>query len=192
MDRPGPTRVTEAEYLARDAAAFEKSEFVNGEIIAMAGVTEAHSILRGNVLFAFAKRLHGHGPCRAHGSDLRFRIDETGMYAYPDVVVVCGPPEWAPTRPERLLNPSVLVEVLSESNADYDRGAKLNHYRLRPSVKAILLIDSRTRRVDARTRLSPTEWHVEAVTEGEVNVAGVDLRIPMDELYDGWTAAPLP
>lgn len=139
MARPDPSRVSDGEYLALDAASDEKSEFVNGEIVAMAGATEAHSLLQANALIAFARRLHGGGPSRVHGPDLRVRIDETGMYAYPDVVVVCGKPEWAPTRPESLLNPSVIVEVLSESTAGYDRGPKLHHYRRRPSVQAILL-----------------------------------------------------
>ncbi|MBI5493598.1 MAG: Uma2 family endonuclease [Deltaproteobacteria bacterium] len=116
-------RMTEEQYLAFDIANEGKHEFVNGEAVAMAGASEAHSILQANILVALTNRLRG-GRCRVHGSDLRVRLAETGMYAYPDVTVVCGKAEFAPTRPESLLNPRVIVEVLSETTANYDLGAK--------------------------------------------------------------------
>ncbi len=160
---PPATRLTLDEYLALDAASPEKVEFVNGEVVAMTGVTEAHSIVRGNVVAALGSRLHGKKPCRVHGPDLRVTISETGLYAYPDVVVVCGQPEWAPTRPESLRNPKLLLEVLSHSTADYDVGAKTAHYRLRASVDGIVHVDSRARlgrRLEPRRPLRVAGGHL--------------------------------
>jgi Uma2 family endonuclease len=179
-------RVTEAEYLEADLADERKLEFVNGEIVAMAGVTDAHCRVQGNVQFAFESQLRGRTPCRVRGPDMRVRIDETGMYAYPDLTVVCGKAEFAPTTPESLLNPRVVVEVLSESTANYDIGAKTAHYRLRPSVHGILLIDSRSRNVTVWRRLGPDEWHVSGLTDGEFAVPGVDATLSFAAIYEDW------
>lgn len=191
MAQPAHNTVTEAEYLALDEADPFKLEFVNGEVLAMAGATEAHSILRGNVEFALRSRLHTRTPCRVHSADLRVRIDETGMYAYPDVLVVCEQPRWSPTRPETLLNPRIVVEILSESTAAYDCGPKLRHYLLRSSVQSVLLVDSRVCRIEVWNRLGETDWHVEAFKAGEFPVSGVEQRLTVEEIYEGW-APPLP
>src|SRR5687768_4201773 len=114
---PSPT-VTEAEYLAYDLAHEGKHELVGGVIVAMAGASEAHGVVVSNAHLAIGGRLRG-SRCRSFVADLRVRISETGLYAYPDVVVVCGPREFAPTNPETLLNPRVIVEVLSPSTEAY-------------------------------------------------------------------------
>lgn len=186
MAQPAPRPITLEEYLVLSAESEEKLEFVNGEIVAMAGAREAHSTVQMNVALALATRLHGKKPCRVHGSDLRVTIDETGLYAYPDITVVCGQPEWAPTRPESLMNPGLLVEVLSESTANYDLGAKTAHYRRRESVEGIVHVDSRARRVDVWTRMGAEEWRVVSYTEGVVSIPGVEGGIPMDEIYEAW------
>lgn len=180
--------MTEDEYLEYDRTHEGKREFVNGEMIDMAGASEAHSLIVTNLTIAIGSHLR-RGPCRTHGSDMRVRIDETGLYAYPDLTVVCGEPQFAPTRPESLLNPSLLVEVLSPSTANYDRGAKLEHYRRRPSVRAILLVDSGRRRVNCYVRNPDDTWTLSDHEDGAVRVPHLDLTLAVDEIYEGADAA---
>ena len=187
MARPSTVaRMTELEYLAWDASHEGKFEFVNGEVLAMAGVTPEHDTVTINLVVLLSNALRG-TPCRVRGSDLRVRLDETGLYAYPDLTVVCGPPAFAPTAPETLLNPRVIVEVLSDSTEEYDRGAKAAHYRRRSSVDALLFVDSRRRLVEVQTRNADGTWTLSEHTTGAVRVIGVEL--PFDAMYDGVPAS---
>lgn len=175
--------MNEEEYLEFERTHAGKHEFVNGHLVAMSGVSDAHDLVVGNLHFALRRRLQG-GPCRPRTSDLRIRIDETGLYAYPDLSVVCGAPEFAPTRPETLLNPSVVVEVLSGTTEDYDRGAKANHYRRRPSITSILLVDSQTRRVTSLNRRPDGSWSLVDHDGGDVPIAALGLSVSLDEIYE--------
>ena len=172
--------MTEAEYLEYDRTHEGKHEFVNGEVIAMSGVSDAHDRIELNTIGALLGRL-GAGPCRVRGSNLRVRLDETGLYCYPDLTIVCGEPVFAPTRPVTLLNPRVIVEVLSETTEEYDRGAKVAHYRQRASVELILLIDSRRRFIERQARNSDGTWTLSEHTRAAVRV--LDFDLPLDELY---------
>lgn len=173
--------MTEEEYLEYDRAHEGKHEYVNGEVVAISGVSDAHDRVEVNLISALNSRL-GAGPCRVRGSNLRVRLDETGLYCYPDATIVCGEPVFAPTNPVTLLNPRVVIEVLSESTENYDRGAKAAHYRHRASVELVLLIDSRRRLVERQARNSDGTWTLSEHTDGAVRV--LDLELPLDELYD--------
>jgi Uma2 family endonuclease len=175
---------TEAEYLAWDLAHDGRHEFVNGQIVAMAGAGEEHGLVVTNATLAFGTRLRG-SSCRVFVADLRVRIDETGLYAYPDLVVVCGERRFAPTTPESLLNPTVLLEVASPTTEAYDRGAKAAHYRRRPSVQDIVLLDPGRRTVEHYRRLGPEQWHLETRADGEIALESLGIRIPVAELFDG-------
>lgn len=174
--------MTEAEYLEYDRTHDGKYEYVNGEVVAMSGVSDAHDRIQVNATVAVANRLRG-GPCRVRGTDLRVRLDETGLYCYPDLTIVCGEPAFAATNPVTLLNPRVVVEILSETTEEYDRGAKVAHYRHRASVDLILLIDSRRRLVERQQRNSDGTWTLSEHTSGAIAV--LDYQIQLDELYDG-------
>ncbi len=173
-------RMTEAEYLEYDRTHAGKHEYVNGEVVAMAGVSDAHDRIQINAIVALANRL-GDGPCSVRGSDLRVRLDETGLYCYPDLTVVCDEPAFAATQPVTLLNPRVIIEVLSETTEEYDRGAKVAHYRHRASVELILLIDSRRRLVERQQRNADGTWTLSEHTTGAIAVLG--HAVPLDELY---------
>jgi Uma2 family endonuclease len=121
------TQMTPEEYLAWDASHEGKHEYVNGEMWAMAWAQTAHNIVTANLIGVLYGRLRA-SPCYPLASDMRVLIDETGLYCYPDVTVVCGPPETLPTQPPTLTNPSVVVEVLSESTAAFDKDVKFAHY----------------------------------------------------------------
>ena len=126
-------------YLALERAAEFKSEYIDGDIIGMAGGSRAHSLIAGNVLVALRAALRGR-PCEVHGSDLRVGIAESSVYTYPDVSVVCGEPIFEDAAEDTLLNPVVLVEVLSPTTEAYDRGLKFARYRLLPSLQEYLLV----------------------------------------------------
>jgi len=174
--------MTEVEYLEYDRTHDGKHEYVNGEVVAMSGVSDAHDRIQVNATVSFATRLRG-GPCRVRGADLRVRLDETGLYCYPDLTIVCGEPAFAATRPVTLLNPRAIIEVLSETTEEYDRGAKMAHYRRRTSVDLILLIDSQRQMVERQQRNPNGTWTLSEHTSGSVTVLEHD--VPLDELYDG-------
>ncbi|HVV82792.1 MAG TPA: Uma2 family endonuclease [Kofleriaceae bacterium] len=174
--------MTEAEYLEYERTHEGKHELVNGEVLAMSGVSPAHNRIQVNAIVALGSRL-GRGPCQVNASDLRVRLDETGLYAYPDLTIVCGEPVFAPTTPVTLLNPRVVIEVLSETTEDYGRGAKAAHYRHRASVELLLLVDSRRRLVERQQRNADGTWTLSEHTSGAVRV--LDLEVPIDELYAG-------
>ena len=174
--------MTEAEYLECDRTHDGKYEYVNGEVVAMAGVSDVHDRIQVNATVAMETRLRG-GPSRVRGADLRVRLDEADLYGYPDLTIVCGEPAFAATRPVTLLNPRVIIEVLSETTEEYDRGAKVAHYRHRASVDLILLIDSRCRMIERQQRNPEGTWTLSEHTSGTVAV--LDHEVSLDELYDG-------
>jgi Uma2 family endonuclease len=174
--------MSEDAYLEYDRTHEGKHELVNGEVIAMSGASDAHDRIQVHSIVAFSTRLRG-GPCRVRGSDLRVRVDEAGLYCYPDLTIVCGEPEFMPTRPVTLLNPRVIVEVLSESTEEYDRGAKVAHYRHRHTVDLILLIDSHRRLIERQQRNLDGTWTLSEHSTGAVRV--LEMEVPVDELYDG-------
>lgn len=180
--------ITEAEYLAYDLAHEARCEFVNGEIIAMAGASERHELLVMNLGRVIGNCLRGR-TCRVYGSNLRIKTDDTGMYAYPDATVVCGASRVLGTNPVTLTNPHVVFEVLSETTEKYDRGAKFAHYRHLRSLKAYVLVASDERRVEVYARNDNNTWTMaEAVGTGEVGIAAIDVAFELTTLYEGFDA----
>ena len=119
---------TPDEYLALERKAEYKSEYFGGEIFAMTGASRKHNLVAGNIFAALHLQLKKR-PCEIYPSDMRVKVSPTGLYTYPDVAVVCGEPMFDDEQKDTLLNPTVLVEVLSKSTASYDRGEKFEHYR---------------------------------------------------------------
>lgn len=182
--------VTEDEYLALERASEVKHEYINGEMIAMAGATYRHNVIASNIHGMLWSRLRGK-PCRALQSDQRVGITETGAYTYPDVSVVCGGPEFHPKDDWVVCNPTILVEVLSKSTAEYDRTAKFAHYRHLPSLREYLLVEQKERRVQHYRRIESGEWLFTEYTEGDVKLPTLELTLPVDEIYDGVDELPL-
>jgi Uma2 family endonuclease len=181
---PDRKRMSEAEYLRYDAADAVRNEWVNGEVVAMAGGHPAHVEVVAALLGALRSRLAG-GACRALASDLRVRVTETGLHAYPDIVIFCGTPEYAPTTPPTLLNPAVLIEVLSESTEAFDRGAKASHYRRRASVQEIVLVSWTERRIEVHSR-DGTDWRLTDVYEdGVLHLPSLGIDVPVSEVFAG-------
>jgi Uma2 family endonuclease len=167
-------RLTPAEYLAQERAATYRSEYFDGETFAMAGGSPNHSLIKVNVTGELRARLKDR-PCAAYNSDLRVLIAATGLYAYPDASVIRGPLEFDDARQDTVLNPAVLVEVLSESTEAYDRGKKFGHYRQIPSLREYLLVCQDEPRIEAFHRNDDGTWTL-------VEVAGLDGRLPLTPL----------
>jgi Uma2 family endonuclease len=183
------------EYLVAEEASVERHEYVNGIVVAMSGGTERHSLLGVALTIAIGTRLRG-GPCRTYNSDQRIFVPETKLMAYPDVSVVCGPSEKAPKDRHALTNPKVIVEILSESTASFDRGAKWQHYQRIESLRAYVLVDQDAPRLEVYER-DGARW-VYAAYEGLDAVAklsAIEIELPLAELYAGLPApeeAPAP
>jgi Uma2 family endonuclease len=144
------TKVSAEEYLALDRAAELRSEFLDGEIVAMSGGSMRHAVLQVNLIGEVRAALRGTS-CQAFNSDLRIRVSSR-MYTYPDLTVVCGKPMLADERQDILLNPTVIFEVLSPSTEHYDRGVKLRHYRSIDSLQDYILVSQDQVRIERYTR----------------------------------------
>ncbi|MGH7858725.1 MAG: Uma2 family endonuclease [Candidatus Binatia bacterium] len=171
------------DYLALEEASNVKHEFLRGEIYAMAGGTPEHAALAMAVGASLVNQLRG-GPCRVYSSDLRVRVLATGLATYPDVTVVCGPLERDPGSATTIVNPTLVVEVLSDSTFEYDRGEKLHHYRQIPSLKAVFFAWHTERRLELHERAGGDRWTVREAGPGQriaAVVAGCELAV--DEIY---------
>jgi Uma2 family endonuclease len=133
------SHLTPEEYLALERKATTKSEYLNGQTYAMAGASREHNLIAGNVFGELRFQLRERA-CEAYINDMRVKISPTGLYTYPDVVVVCEEPRFEDSNIDTLLNPNVLVEVLSPSTEAYDRGEKSAHYRQLESLQEYILV----------------------------------------------------
>src|SRR5262249_9988400 len=132
--------ITEAEYLELERASASKHEYLAGEIFAMTGASEQHNLIASNVTATLHRQRRGRS-CRVYPSDMRIKVTQTGLNTYPDITVVCGPPEFTdPTKRDTLINPMVIIEILSPSTERYDRGLKFQNYRTIPSLQEYILI----------------------------------------------------
>jgi Uma2 family endonuclease len=178
------TKLTEEQYLALDRAAEVRSEFLDGDMIAMSGGSMRHAQLAVNLLAVLHAALRG-GKCQAFGSYFRVRVSSR-MYAYPDVTVVCGKPALADQRQDILLNPTVIVEVLSPSTEHYDRGVKFQHYRGIESLKDYILVDQNQVRIEHYTRGDVGTWTLRDYQgpEAVLVIESVGVSLPLDRIYE--------
>jgi len=185
--------ITEAEYLALEELAGTRHEYYNGQIFAMAGGTPEHAQLSSSVGRELGNALRGK-TCRVFSSDLRVRVEATGLNTYPDVTVVCGDLMLTKERPQALTNPTVLVEVLSESTEAYDRGEKWRHYQTIESLTDYLLVWQDRPLVELYTRQSEATWTYRLFEglEAEFPLERIGGRISLAELYRGLQFPPSP
>lgn len=174
-------RVSEAEYLALEREAAHKSEWINGEVVAMAGASVIHNALTMTLSHLLLSRLAG-SRCKPFAGDMRLQVSETGLYTYPDLMVVCGPIELHPDDPLVIRNPTLIIEVLSASTEAYDRGAKSAHYRRLESLRAYAYVSQSEHRIECFTR-SKDEWTLTEATHGEIRLAPLDLSLDLAAVY---------
>jgi Uma2 family endonuclease len=183
MLRTRKKKFTAAEYLAMEAVAPYKSEYHRGEIFALSGGSADHSLVQANVGRALGNALES-TPCRVFTSDLRIHVKSDDLYTYPDVSVVCGEIRYHPRRTDTITNPILIVEVLSPSSREYDRGAKFAMYKQIPSLREYVLVDSEQARVECLRRREG-EWTV-AMFDGldaTCQSESLDCEIPLRFIY---------
>lgn len=179
--------VSPDDYLRLEGEAAEKQEYYYGEVRAMAGASYAHHRICMNIGSELNVQLRGKS-CAVVGSDQRLQILNGSAYVYPDVTVVCGPPSFNETRkPETLLNPTLLVEVLSESTADKDRSEKFMLYRQIPSLQQYLMLDSQTQLAELYTRQANGYWLFMETRDSSplLDLSSVGCQVPLAEVYAG-------
>ncbi len=178
------TRISEEEYLARERAADTKSEYRDGEIVAMVGGSREH-ILIGISASALLYRQLEDRPCEVYSNDMRVRIEQGQRYTYPDLIVVCGEPQFGDDYLDNLLNPTVVIEVLSPSTEAYDRGDKFHHYRTIRSLREYLLIAQDAYRIEHFARQGEQHWLLTVADglEASVYLASIDCTLRLADVY---------
>ena len=177
-------RYERSEYLALEASSNVKHEFLDGQIYGVAGGTPEHAALAAALIGLLFGQLR-HGRCRIHDSDLRVRVLATGLTTYPDATIVCGPRERDPEDENAVTNPTVLVEVLSRSSEDYDRGDKFEHYKRIATLRQYVLVSHRSREVEVWTREASGGWSNVVAREGETaDLPSIGAGFDVRELYE--------
>lgn len=175
---------TPEEYLAFERAAERKHEYFAGRIFAMAGAKLAHIRIVRNLMLALGTRLQ-ESDCEPLCNDMRVKT-RSGLYTYPDVVVVCGQPELEDSFKDTMLNPRILIEVLSPSTQDYDRGEKFEHYRTIPSLgEYIVVFQDRPEIVQTVRQPNGNEWLSAWKTDisETLSLTSINCEVPMSEIY---------
>jgi len=189
-----PARLlSEEEYLARERQAAFKSEYDRGQTFAMAGASREHNVIAHNLSRHLGNQLAGRG-CDVYQSDMKVRVRATGRYAYPDVAIVCGQRQFADESRDVLLNPTCLVEVLSESTANYDRGAKASDYRLLDSLREFLIVAQDQPLIDHYIRRDEDTWTVTRIegTGGTIELSSLGCRLPLAAVFENIEFPPHP
>ena len=181
-------KLSEAEYLVVERRAEYKSEFYRGEMFAMAGAKYEHNRAKDNLAIALGAKLLG-GSCFALTSDMRVKVPASHLYTYPDIVVVCGRPEFEDDVNDTLLNPLIIIEVLSDSTEKYDRGAKFRLYQPLSSLREYVLVAQDKPVCERFVRQSDDSWLLTYVVglEAEFAFATVPVSIPLATIYSGIT-----
>ncbi len=187
MAVPKNAYVTQEEYLEAERNAIEKHEYYRGEVFAMAGASIQHNIIFSNLFGLLTSRLKGN-PCKPFGSDLRVHIPLNTLYTYPDISVICGKIETTDSQKDTVTNPTVLIEIMSESTKDYDLGSKFMLYRDIETLQEYILIDSTgSVQIEKFARQQDGSWLLtEIKTTGEtLRFDSLDIDIPASEIYEG-------
>ncbi|MEZ4730112.1 MAG: Uma2 family endonuclease [Caldilineaceae bacterium] len=179
------TKLTAAEYLVLERAADHKSEYSTGEIRPMPGASRKHNLIATNILASLHFQLRKQ-PCEVYPSDMRVKVEATELITYPDISVVCGEPRFDDSHKDTLLNPTVLIEVLSPSTAAYDRGDKSENYRQIASLQAYVLVAQDKLHVEYYSRQPDNSWRfTEFKRAGDhVTLAVINCELALEDIYE--------
>lgn len=176
--------MTAAEYLDMERISPEKHEFYFGEIFAMAGAREKHNLIVSNLISLIHLQFKGR-PCYVYPSDMRVVIDEYNHYVYPDLVIVCGERIFLDKSNDSLLNPSAVIEVLSDSTETYDRGKKFESYRNISSLQEYMLVSSERMKIELFSKSPEGKWVLsESGKEASVKISSLQLDVSVSDVYD--------
>ena len=185
MRQKAVSLISEADYLEGERTSETKHEYHQGEVFAMAGASRRHNLIVMNVIGELRSQLKGR-PCRPYPSDMRLRIEATGLYTYPDVMVVCGEERFGDEKQDTLLNPDVIVEVLSDSTESYDRGDKFQNYRRIDSLKEYVIISQNCRKIEKYARTEDGKWVLDETDEDHpaIDLESIGCELALSEVYD--------
>jgi Uma2 family endonuclease len=183
-------RLTPAQYLEIERRSEIKHEYIDGRMYAMSGANEPHVTIAVNIATSLKNQMRGRD-CRVYMADMRVKIDPSGRYTYPDLAAVCGERRFEDAEVDTLLNPSVIVEVLSDSTQAYDRGEKFDHYRKIESLREYVLVTQNSMRVDHYV-LRDGQWVFSALTTAEERLAmpSIGCEISLADIYEGVELPP--
>ncbi|HZS46184.1 MAG TPA: Uma2 family endonuclease [Blastocatellia bacterium] len=175
---------TPQEYLAMERAASYKSEFCNGEIFAMSGASLEHNLIVTNTTISLGNQLEGKD-CDVLANDMRVKTVDSSLYTYPDIVVVCGERRFEDASVDTLLNPKLIIEVLSPSTASYDRTKKFAYYRGIESLQEYILIAQDECRVTQYVRQGTDTWifHEATSLDEKIHLASVPCVLDLSRVY---------
>lgn len=176
--------MTSAEYLAVERKAEIKSEYIAGRMYAMSGASWPHGQIAGNIFREISSQFRSRN-CHAQMNDLRVKVSPTGMYTYPDIVTVCGDPRFEDAYVDTLLNPTVIIEVLSDSTEAYDRGEKFAQYRRLESLREYVLVSQKKMRVE-HYRREGEEWILSEISDpaGTLHLPAIDCHVSVAAIYE--------
>ena len=185
MQEKAVTSLTEEEYLSRERASEVKHDFYLGEIFAMAGASERHNLIVSNVIRELSTQLKK-TPCRVYPGDMRLKIRKTGLNTYPDVMVICGKRQFVDDQQDTVLNPDVIIEVLSDSTESYDRGLKFENYRKLNSLKEYMMISQNKRKIERYFKDENGNWVLAESDEGNpaITLDSINCQLSHPEVYD--------
>jgi Uma2 family endonuclease len=173
------------EYLTTEREQQTRNEFVAGEVYAMTGAKENHNLIVTNLIILIGTQFKQR-PCRVYASDMKVRIDEADACTYPDVIALCGERQYYDQRRDVITNPTLIVEVLSESTEAYDRGDKFALYRHLPSLQEYLLLSQERMAADLYSRQTEGRWLLSNFEQAdqEIPLESLQCSLPMAEIYD--------
>lgn len=173
------------EYFLLEEASETKHEYYQGACYAMSGGSVAHNLIVANVIGQLHAQLRGKS-CAVYPSDLRLKVEATNLYTYPDASVICGPIRTADGRNDTVINPSVLIEVLSPSTEDYDRGKKFQHYRTIDTLQDYLIIAQDSPRIEHYTRQETHQWLLREfiLIDEVIHLASIDCTLALAAIYE--------
>jgi Uma2 family endonuclease len=177
--------ITEDEYLAIERSHDEKHEYYAGAIYAMTGGKEPHNLIAGNAHAALHAQLRRR-PCRVYQSDMRVKVMQTGLNAYPDVLVICGQPQFTDAVHDTVTNPIVIIEVLSASTERYDRGMKFQHYQTISTLQDYILIAQHQHRVEHFSRQGDAQWLLRTAIglDAQVALPSIGCTLTLEDVYE--------
>lgn len=185
MSSQPKTHFTPEEYLALERQAEYKNEYFDGEIFAMVGASRKHNLISVNIAAALHSQLKDR-PCEVYASDMRIRIPRANIYTYADVTVACGEPKFEDAELDTLLNPDLIVEVLSKSTASYDRRQKFAFYRTIESLTGYILVSQETWHVEQYAKQADGRWLLSdfRAPDEVVSLDSIGCALPLREIYD--------
>lgn len=191
MSTQAKTYLTPEQYLEIERAAEFRSEYYQGEMFAMAGAVRLHNLLVSNATREVSEQLRKR-PCEAYTADMRVFIPATGLYTYPDVVAVCGERQFQDSRQDTLLNPNLIIEVLSPTTEAYDRGRKFEHFRSIGSLSEYLMVASDRVHADLFSKQPDGRWILTSAAQLEdfIDLQSIGCRLNLADLYEKVEFAP--